>query len=555
MADVRAALAGDHPLDLLGLVSSVLAALDPRRRSPFEPIPAQESITVEELVQSFIDIELPETSALLAVIAELAGDDVTRARIRRALASRPQVLPRWLQQLADTEVKPAVELVHVLGDGDNVMVGVTLPDGHELSVVVYIDHNLGTVVKDAFVVPEPLAALTELMVASAEGPDTAWHELGAADARARIIDAVRTGAMMFPPLESDTWPACRPLVEWATRLLPEGGTGYQRPKWDADDRDLLAQRFLDSPYGAALDEDQRDLLDSVLWFGTDYGPGDPLRWSPVAVEILLADWLPRKMVAEAGYLAKAPDLLRAFIRYCHAERGIRPELTADTLAAVDEYEPDYQRVIRTARPQGPAALLAAMGVLDPELAIEPDPGPSDYPEIMLDTLRRAVGGDEVLDTLDDRPLPDEPFGWDSIPPDVHDRVGEVVTLVDRCCDELLDQEYRTACRRFLATAAAGDPEIFRRRGRPDTAAAAVCWVIGKANDLFLPGSGGMMVKDLTAHFGAPGSVSQRAGVLLRAVGLHEPHYGRVDLGTPRYLTAERRRRILAARDRYRAMQD
>ena len=553
---MRAALAGDHPLDLLGLVSSVLAALEPRRPGPFEPTPAQESITLEELVQSFIDVELPETSALLAVIAELTGDDVMRARIRRALAGRPQVLPRWLQQLADAGVGPAVELVHVLGDGDNVMVGVTLPDGHELSVVVYIDHNLGTVVKDAFAVPEPLATLTELMVSTAEGPDTTWRELDAADARARITDAVRTGAIMFPPLESDTWPACRPLVEWATRLLPEGGTGYQRPTWDSGDRDLLSQRFLDSPFGAALDDDQRDLLDSLLWFGTDYGPGDPLRWSPVAVEILLADWIPRKIVSEVGFLAKAPDLLRAFIRYCHAERGIRPELTATTLAAVDEYEPDYQRVIRTARPQGPAALLAAMGVLDPDLAVEPDLGPSGFPEIMLDTLRRAVGGDQVLDTLDDRPLPDEPFGWDGVPPDVHDRVGEVVALVDRCCNELLDQEYRTACRRFLATAAAGDPEIFRRRGRLDTAAAAVCWVIGKANDLFLPVSGGgMMVKDLTAHFGAPGGVSQRAGVLLRAAGLDEPHHGSVDLGTPRYLTAERRRRILADRDRYRAMQE
>ncbi|MBA3575390.1 MAG: hypothetical protein H0W37_10630, partial [Pseudonocardiales bacterium] len=129
LADVRAALAGDHPLELLGMVSSVLAALDPRPSSPFEPTPAQESITVEELVQSFIDVELPETSALLAVIAELTGDDVMRARIRRALAGRPQVLPRWLQQLADARVGPAVELVHVLGDGDNVMVGVTLPDG------------------------------------------------------------------------------------------------------------------------------------------------------------------------------------------------------------------------------------------------------------------------------------------------------------------------------------------------------------------------------------------------------------------------------------------
>jgi hypothetical protein len=80
------------------------------------------------------------------------------------------------------------------------------------------------------------------------------------------------------------------------------------------------------------------------------------------VEILLVDWIPRKIVAEADYLAKAPDLLRAFIRFCHCERGIRAELTAQTLGAVDEHEPSYQKLIRSPRPSGPAALLAAMGL-------------------------------------------------------------------------------------------------------------------------------------------------------------------------------------------------
>ena len=81
------------------------------------------------------------------------------------------------------------------------------------------------------------------------------------------------------------------------------------------------------------------------------------------MEILLADWIPRKIVASPEQLSKAPALLRAFIRFCHAEREIRAALTDDTLAAVDEWEPEYQWVIRSSRPQGPMALLAAMGVL------------------------------------------------------------------------------------------------------------------------------------------------------------------------------------------------
>ncbi len=552
--DVAAALADDHPLTLLSLVSSLLAALDPRRRSPFEPAPEPGVPSRDELVQTFLEADLLETSALLAVTAELSGDDILRRRIRREITARAHALPRWLTDLGRATVEGVVEMVHVLGDGDDILIGVRLPGGSALSFVVYIDHNLGTLVKDAFVIPEPLDALIEHMRrATNDDPDTTWAELAPADARVRIRDAIDISVITFPPLETDSWPACRPLVEWVVGMLPADGAGYQRPHWDDDALAELTERFLSSPFGTGFDDaDHRCLLRSLLWFGTDYGPGDPLRWSPVAVEILLVDWIPRKIVADVADLAKAPDLLRAFIRFCHHERGIRDSHTADTLAAVDEYEPVYQQTIRSPRPQGPAALLAAMGALDPD---DPwsliDTEPPGYQKIMLDALRRAVGSEDALDGLDAVALPDEPFAWDLIPADVHERVSEVLKLVEQCCDELLDVEYRTACRRYLSRAAAGDPEIFRRRGRAETAAASICWVIGKVNDLF-PTQ--MLVKDLLGHFGiGQGSVSQRSERLLRAIGVDPYQPGAIYLGSPDYLTSARRQQILSLRDRYRAM--
>ena len=120
----------------------------------------------------------------------------------------------------------------------------------------------------------------------------------------------------------------------------------------------------------ALDETgTSDLLDAVLWFGSGYGGGDPLRWSPVSVEIFLVDWVPRKIVAPARELAPMPGVLRAFIRFAHDERGIRPTLTDETLAAVTEYAPEYLRIIATPHPQGPAAMLAAMG-FDADAALD-----------------------------------------------------------------------------------------------------------------------------------------------------------------------------------------
>lgn len=556
--DIAAAL-DEGPLNLLGLASSLLAALDPPQRGPFEQAPAVPSR--DELVGTLFEVEVEETSALLAAIAALCGDDVLRRRVRREIDDRAHALPGWLAELHRAcPVERTVEMSHILGDGDNLLAAVRLPGGHELTAVVYIDHNMGTVVKDAFVVPEALPTLIDQFLAAADDPDTIARDLDPADARTRITAAIERGALMYPPFETDSWPACRPFVEWVAGMLPAGGSGYPRPEWDADALVALTEQFFGSRFGAGLDDDHRGLLDSVLWFGTDYGPGDPLRWSPTAVEILLVDWIPRKIVAEAEYLAKAPELLRAFIRFSHDRRGIRTELTEQTLAAVDEHEPQYQRTIRSPRPQGSAALLAAMGLAgdDDDWPTDADdyddelPDFGDISKLMLDSLQRAVGGEQALEGLDTRPLPDEPFVWEAIPDDVHDRVRAVLGLTERCADEMFDAEFRTACRRFLSRAAAGDPDIFRRRSRNETVAAAVCWVIGKANRYF---SRGIRVKDLTAHFGVgQGSPTQRAQPLLTAIGVN-PHqqYAGMELGSPDYLTAGYRDTILELRARFRAM--
>ncbi len=167
--------------------------------------------------------------------------------------------------------------------------------------------------------------------------------------------------------------------------------------------------------------------------------------------------------------------------------------------------------------------------------------------MQLDELRRAVGGARAFDELDDAPLPDEPFAEDQVPVDVRDRVTEVRELVDRCCDALLDVEHRTAARRLLAAVAEGDPSIFRRRGRPETAAAAIVWLVAKANRRVGYG-GDLAAKDLLGWFGV-GSVSQRSEPMLAAIGVNPYDRAELELESPRYLTSARRRRLIADRDR------
>jgi hypothetical protein len=197
----------------------------------------------------------------------------------------------------------------------------------------------------------------------------------------------------------------------------------------------------------------------------------------------------------------------------------------------------------------------AMGAIDPDgpwPMDELDPDDIDAGAYMLQLLREAAGSEEALRALDDAPLPDEDFYWTGIPDDVHTKVAEVLALCDRCCEEMLDTEYRTACRRLLARAATGNPDVFRRKGRTETAAAAICWIVAKDNDVFGRWGPGLLVKDLMAHFGLQqGGVSQRADTMMKAAG-YDPstRTWELRLGSPELLVSSRRRRMIELRDTY-----
>jgi hypothetical protein len=541
---LRRALRSDEPLDLLALVSGLLEVTDPRSRDPFARDERRTGLA--ELVESLVGTSYAETTAALMAMRALVPDEVMAGRIGRELTTRRHPMPDWLSGLARARAEHDVWfLTHVLGDGDDYFFGVSLPSGHALSALVYVDHNLGTVAKDAFVVPDPLEDLALKVGTAIDDPDQSLTRTDHATARAVVEAAIEYGSRLYPPPSSESWPMCRPLVEWMLRRLPSGGVAPERKEWSEEETAAIAADFFASPYGALLDrDDERSLLESVLWFGTGYATGDPLRWSPVTVEMLLADWFPRKVIAEPAYLTKLPDLLRAYVRYCHDRKGIRAALTEETLAAVGDYEPEYQRVIRSARPHGPAALLAGMFASPYD-----DQDDLSTGEIILEGLDRKVGGRFELQNLDDHPLPDEPFEWAGVAADIRPVVQEMLDACDQCADELLDIEHRTAMRRFLSRAAVGDPAAFRRKASPVRGAAAVAWVICRANDTVGAYSSDLTVQQLLAWFGVKGSVSPRAEPLLRANGV-DPHrlYRAMDLGAPDLLTSKRRADIIASRD-------
>jgi hypothetical protein len=321
-------------LGTVGLLLSVAAGAD-------DP-----GATLADLVRSFSAADRVETSAALLAIATLTVDADLRRRVRREIADRGHVLPRWLVELHSTApVDRAVEVSTVFRDADELLVGVTVPGGHPLTAVVRVDNELGAVATDAYVVQSPLASVVELLVE--DDPDVRVRDVPPADARARISSALAELDVGPGRVGSERLAESRPLIEWLLSLLPEGGDGSVLRELSADDLDDVADDFLAGPWGASWsDDDLRPLVDEVLAAGSANGIGDPLVWSPWNVRRLLD---PRRLLYLDGttpHLERAPEMLRDLIRHGHAVRGLRQELTDDALAAVDDSADAFRAAVR-----------------------------------------------------------------------------------------------------------------------------------------------------------------------------------------------------------------
>ena len=116
-------------------------------------------------------------------------------------------------------------------------------------------------------------------------------------------------------------------------------------EWESN-KELCDRFFATGSAAPFTDSSHRELLLELF----ETGAGDPLRWSTARVKQAIGgapcseDSIPLEVALDA------PDLLRAFIPYAHAQTGIRDELTARTLAMVDVLRSGYKReVLRQAK--------------------------------------------------------------------------------------------------------------------------------------------------------------------------------------------------------------
>jgi hypothetical protein len=338
---IRRALTGGHPLSLLSLASMVIRVGKPE---PLISLKSDRCDTshLDRVLTGLIGVRNQETTALLTVIAELLVDDpAPQLRCRHELAERGEHLPRWITALPRVDVYRAVRRTDVFGGVDELVIGMRLDGGHELTIAVQIDHNMLSSVADAGVVPDPIDVTLARVAESSS--DTSVFEMRLADARVWIEDALNKPTLAP---ETDTWPLYKALVQWLVGRLPEGGE-HRSPAGEWESNEKLCDRFFATSSAAPFtDPGHRELLLELFETGT----GDPLRWSAVRVEQAIGGTPYSEESIPLEVALDAPDLLRAFIPYAHAQSGIRDELTSRTLAMVDALRSSYKReVLRQAK--------------------------------------------------------------------------------------------------------------------------------------------------------------------------------------------------------------
>lgn len=323
--ELRKRLRNPDPWELLAFVSTIVTATEGAAA------PEVSGNALHGLVESFIGVDLAETTAALHVLAVLVRDEDLVREIDAELGHRTQPMPLWLRDIRDTRVRRAAVVSAEDDIGEDIILGIEWAGAGEASFLTYIDHAAGTVVKDAFPAPMSVAdALVHLEGVPDDDADVELEELDLGVARALLEDALDQGDDLDNDFESDTWPSSRPILEWLLSALPEievdlrGGPGVE----DVDDfaemvlreRADVIEEFSRSAEAARVglgltpDGQGRDDIAISLIVGADVllPPEDFRRWTPERVHELLLTVLPANVLVDEPVAERIPQVLKAF---------------------------------------------------------------------------------------------------------------------------------------------------------------------------------------------------------------------------------------------------
>jgi hypothetical protein len=303
--------------------------------------------------------------ARVALLVIAAVDDAELGGLARELAERmpdqgPEPPPSWLAGVGEAEIRgAAVMREDVFDDGFTMFLEARHPAGEAHAVGVYIDNNLGVMAKDILLADSVDRVAEVMRQHPGDDGELRLERIDPAVAAAEIHAAMDLTEMTLDPPVSDEYAGLRALAMLRADEAPGGAMATQREEMPAEDRDALRDEFLASPEGRmfAPDGDEAFVVSLAIDFCADYVDGRPLRWSPVVVELFMAGWVPRKVLADPALFEVLPAVLDAWGRFAGRKQGTPEWAIALTREAIPRWRDEMTSAGSDPANGGPAKQL------------------------------------------------------------------------------------------------------------------------------------------------------------------------------------------------------
>jgi hypothetical protein len=292
-------------------------------------------------------------------------------------------IPQWLLDMGNITVGDVFMIRDDLGDGQGVYFEYIDPlSDAPRTIGVYIDATMDSIAHDVIDGP-PLQEIREVV---ANETHVELVAMDPAEARARVeaAFAARDEIELDP---DESFEDLRALAEQRFALLPAGGTVPAVHDLSEDEVEALLDAFVASPHFFGVADLAREIGAVFCEFATDLR-SDPLRWSPVVVEIFLLDWLPNEVEADDEFFRAVPDVLRAWIRFAGERRGLATDLIEETVASIERWEAEYRASL------GPDAATVAE-LVKAMLAAGIDTEDERAVQAFIDDYRAGLAGVDV----------------------------------------------------------------------------------------------------------------------------------------------------------------
>lgn len=329
---------------------------------PFQVRDEFERSLEASLLEAIDESEGENRLAILRALAAVAPAPIGPAAQARAviLSEEGVADPPWAHEIGRPEFVDAWMSEDPFGDQRGYFARFRYPGRAPHTVMGLYDVNLGGIVKDSF------AVYTKRDLRSVPTrEEMSYREIDPEAMAIEILAGIGTGDIYIDNDWTEDFRKTRALLAVRMSLLvDEEPRVLSAPDPVSDEsRAELIEEFTRSEHATGL-EAEDPILHHIMVFRCDYSDGDPLRWSPIAVELFMVDFLPRKATLDAIEIRNLPTVLKAWVEFALVKRGLERRWVDETQAAVDRWTTEFRKEVTNPDSFGPAKAIGQAMMAD-----------------------------------------------------------------------------------------------------------------------------------------------------------------------------------------------